>query len=115
MTGQDSDLFAILGHCPAGDRKSALGKHGHDILVTERVPGILVANNLGDGLADAFVAHRLAVVRRVAESEKIFKLEEPSRRREVLPRNGPTDGSLVHADGLRDVTHCHRPKMGWTE
>ena len=109
MARQNSDLVAIFRDGPTRDREATLGKHRHNVLVAEGMPGVLAAHDLGDRLAHAFVANRLAIARRVAGGEEILQLEEAARRSQVFSRDRPAYRRLVHANCLGHFAHRHGP------
>jgi hypothetical protein len=84
MARQKSDLVAIFGDGSTRDRQATLGKHGHNVLVAERMARVLGTHDFGDRLTDAFIANGLPVARGVAGGEEILQLEQAARRSQVF-------------------------------
>ena len=71
---------------------------------------ILVLHQLGDLALDARVGKRVTVGNLVARREEVLQVKHPVGRRHVLARNRTAHRGLVHADGVCNHHHGHRPQ-----
>src|SRR5438093_10736251 len=99
---QDPQLFAILRDRAARDRESPALEDLGDLLVTQRLRGILVGQQVLDHLLDRHRRHHLAVARRNTAMEEELQLEQALGRLDVLVGRDAADRRLVHADVLAD-------------
>src|SRR6058998_2726671 len=95
---EDAHQLAVLGDRAARDVDLLLAEHLRDVLVAERLLGILLLDDLADLLLDALRAHLRALATAQARGEEVLELERPLRRVHVLARGRAADGRLVHAD-----------------
>src|SRR5579862_239038 len=105
---QDIQFVPILGDRAPGDGYAARAQDFDDLLVAQRVLGVLFLDQVFDRALDARVAHRLAPRGLVAGREEILHLEDSLRRGDVLAGDGAADRRLMHADDLGDLHHRHR-------
>src|SRR6266513_4822452 len=105
---EDAELIAVFCHGPAGDLDTLLREHLHDLLVGERVLGILVGHHLLNLRADGAGACVLPGGDREAARKEELERQEAPGRLDILFVRHTTHGALVHADDVRDLTQRQR-------
>src|SRR5882672_7516180 len=97
------ELLAVLGDRAARQLEALALQDADDLRVAQRLPRILLLDDLPDPLLDGHRRHRVAVRAGDAAVEEVLHLEHALWRVHVLVGDDAADGGLVHADVVGDV------------
>src|SRR5262249_40460656 len=109
--GGDLELFAIFRDRAARQHEALLLEDADDLRVAERLPRVLVLDDLADALLDRHRPHAVAVRAADPAMEEVLQLEHALRRVHVLVVDDAADGRFVHADVVGHVTQDERPQV----
>src|SRR5687768_13981612 len=107
----DLQLLAVLGDGAPRQLETLTLQNLDDLRIAQRLPRIVLFDDLADPLLDGHRRHRFAIRAGDAAVEEVLHLEHALRRVHVLVRHHAADRRLVHADVVGDIAQYERTQV----